>query len=61
MVQSGASPSRYNQTVRSVSSAHALQQGQINDIGLTMGNMREPALLVYWRTWLRGMLRRVPG
>ena len=40
---------------------HLLQQEQINDIGLTMGNMLEPALLVYWRTWLRGMLRRVPG
>ena len=37
---------------------HLLQQEQINDIGLTMGNMLEPALLVHWRTWMRGMLVR---
>ncbi|MCX2895175.1 TetR/AcrR family transcriptional regulator [Stenotrophomonas lactitubi] len=40
---------------------HLLQQEQINDIGLTMGNMLEPALLVHWRTWMRGMLAEFPA
>ena len=29
---------------------HLLQQEQDNDIGLTLGNLMEPALLAHWRT-----------
>lgn len=39
---------------------HLLQQEQDNDIGLTLGNLMEPGLLVHWRTWKRAMLAEFP-
>ncbi|HDS1100444.1 MULTISPECIES: TetR/AcrR family transcriptional regulator [Stenotrophomonas] len=39
---------------------HLLQQEQDNDIGLTLGNLLEPALLVRWRDWKRAMLVEFP-
>lgn len=40
---------------------HLLQQEQDNDIGLTLGNLMEPALLAHWRDWKRAMLAEFPG
>ncbi|HDS1675756.1 TetR/AcrR family transcriptional regulator [Stenotrophomonas forensis] len=39
---------------------HLLQQERVNDIGLTLGNMLEPALLAQWGAWLRRMLAEFP-
>ncbi len=39
---------------------HLLQQEEDNDIGLTLGNLMEPALLAHWRTWKRAMLAEFP-
>lgn len=39
---------------------HLQQQERDNDIGLTLGNMLEPALLAQWGAWLRGMLAEFP-
>jgi len=44
-----------------VSFEHLLQQTEDNDIGLTMANLLEPALLAHWREWMRTMLARFPG
>ncbi len=44
-----------------VSFNHLLQQTQDNDIGLTMANLLEPAMLAHWREWMRGMLAEFPG
>ncbi|HYQ22063.1 TetR/AcrR family transcriptional regulator [Stenotrophomonas sp.] len=40
---------------------HLLQQTRDNDIGLTMANLLEPAMLAHWRDWMRGMLAQFPG
>jgi AcrR family transcriptional regulator len=40
---------------------HLLQQEQDNDIGLTLGNLMEPALLAHWRDWKRAMLAEFPA
>ena len=40
---------------------HLLQQEQDNNVGLTLGNLMEPALLAHWRDWKRAMLAEFPG
>lgn len=40
---------------------HLLQQTRDNDIGLTMANLLEPAMLARWREWMRAMLAQFPG
>lgn len=47
---------RFSRAYVQVNFDHLLQQEQINDIGLTLGNMLEPSLLLHWRDWMRRML-----
>lgn len=54
--QSPSPHGRFSRAYVQVNFQHLLQQEQINDLGLSMGNLLEPALLEPWRAWLRGML-----
>ncbi|MEG0184208.1 MAG: TetR family transcriptional regulator, partial [Stenotrophomonas sp.] len=58
--QSPARHGGFSRAYVQVNFEHLLQQEQINDLGLSMGNLLEPALLVYWRTWMRAMLEEFP-
>ena len=51
---------RFSRAYVQVSFEHLLQQETVNDIGLTMGNLLEPALLSCWRAWMRQMLLEFP-
>ncbi|WP_369040205.1 TetR/AcrR family transcriptional regulator [Stenotrophomonas maltophilia] len=55
-----AGPGRFSRAYVQVSFEHLLQQETVNDIGLTMGNLLEPALLSCWRAWMRQMLLEFP-
>ena len=59
--QSPARHGGFSRAYVQVNFEHLLQQEQDNDIGLTLGNLMEPALLAHWRTWKRAMLAEFAG
>lgn len=61
MQQAPASHGCFTRAYVEVTFDHLLRQTRDNDIGLTMANLLEPAMLARWRQWLRTMLAQFPG
>ncbi len=61
MQQAPASHGCFTRAYVEVTFDHLLQQTEDDDIGLTMANLLEPAMLAHWREWMRGMLAEFPS
>ncbi|HDS1580034.1 TetR/AcrR family transcriptional regulator [Stenotrophomonas maltophilia] len=60
LMEGSAPYGRFSRAYVRANFEHLLQQERTNDIGLTLGNMLEPALLALWGAWLRRMLAEFP-